>query len=124
MTGRRKGARLSLVAAMPWAAVSACFGTNDTTLPEELQIAFGSIAVMAVTTGTSPDPDGYRVKLDEARSARITVNGAVSFDDLPPGGYQVHLEEVAVHCTVTGANPIVIVLQAETTREVRFDVTC
>ena len=115
-----------LVAAFPCIAVAACFDTGDATFgpDDDDLLLLGTIVAQTSTTGPSPDPDGYLVRLDESRMQPIDINGAVTFSDLRAGGWSVTLEGVALNCVIAGANPVNVMLFADSLFQANFDLTC
>lgn len=106
---------------------SGCFGPggvlgNDDGDPDMLFV--GTISVTTLTTGPSPDPDGYTVALDEARVEPIGLNSGVTFYPVPPGTYGIRLDGVDGTCAVTGDNPVFVTVKADTTVTSHFDVAC
>jgi hypothetical protein len=64
----------------------------------------GSVEVTTVTTGPSPDPDGYLLSVDGTPTA-IGANATVLVQDLTPSSHTVRLSDVAANCQVGGENP-------------------
>ena len=94
-------------------------------------IACGSLAlhITTTTTGDSLGSDGYSLCVDPTYysdsgctySSAIGLNGAVTVP-VSPGTHAVYLGGVAGNCDVGGTNPRSV--DARTTREVPFAVTC
>jgi hypothetical protein len=84
-----------------------------------------SIRVTTATTGGDLDVDGYRVNvLGFGFQDGAPVNGAVAFYSVPPGAYQVELQDIASNCAVSGANPRAATVHGSGTAEVPFTVAC
>jgi hypothetical protein len=84
----------------------------------------GSIRITAATTGTSPDPDGYTVRVDGGNAQPLDVNGSRTIDGLEPRAHTVELGGVAQNCTVTGDSRRTINVTASQTTRVSFAVSC
>jgi hypothetical protein len=65
----------------------------------------GTLKVMAATSGTLPDADGYLVTLAARQEAALAANGEWSAGDLAPGSYTLHLTGIAANCTVEPGEP-------------------
>ena len=86
-------------------------------LPSVLQIS-------TLTTGTSPDPDGYSVTLGDEPAMPIEVNDTVGVTDLSAGSYAVTLGGVAGNCVVQGNNPRKIDVLLGATASLEFRIVC
>jgi hypothetical protein len=84
----------------------------------------GGIQVTVVTTGSSPDPDGYSVSVDGGTAQSIAVNGSRTLANLTPGAHAVQLGEIAGNCTVAGDNPRSVTVLAGQNAAVSFAITC
>jgi alpha-tubulin suppressor-like RCC1 family protein len=95
----------------------------------------GSLRVSAATAGADVDPDGYSVAVvvlqgDSSSAilgtttARLAVNGSVTFADLKPGPYSVELGGAAANCPIVGQNPRAVTIHAGGTAEITFQVSC
>ena len=84
----------------------------------------GDLTVSASTTGSSLDPDGYTVTVDDTSSQAIGINGSVTFTGLPAGNHGVALSGVAANCTVSGGNSQTVSVPAGGTATSTFSVTC
>jgi hypothetical protein len=82
----------------------------------------GSLTITAVTTGPSPDANGYQVTVDGAERGALPVNGSLTLAGLPSGTHSVGLSGVAANCQVQGDNPRAAAIPGGET--VRFTVTC
>jgi WD40 repeat protein len=85
--------------------------------------AFAVINVATSTTGGSPDPNGYQVKVDSASPRPIAVNGAVGIA-VAAGVHTVELRDVATNCLVTSANPDSVTVTWGDTVGLAFAVSC
>jgi len=86
-------------------------------------LARGDLTVVVTTTGLSPDPDGYLVRVDQEVFRRLAVNETITFD-LAAGPHQVEVTDIAGHCVLAGANPRPITVVAEQVTQVALEITC
>jgi hypothetical protein len=84
----------------------------------------GSVEVLATTSGTSSDPDGFSVIFDGADRGAVAPGVAATFDQLPPGTHTIGLSGVAANCQVAGDNPRAVSVTAAQTTQVSFTATC
>lgn len=126
MTRSKRWVGILLGGAVPLLAASACFDVGDLTFDDgdDDLLLLGTIVAQTATTGPSPDPDGYVVRLDESRAQPIEINGGVTFSDLRVGGWSVSLEGVALNCAVAPSTTIDVMLFADSVFQTNFDVTC
>lgn len=82
------------------------------------------LAASTRTTGGSPDPDGYAVTLDGARTRPVGTDSTVTFSGLPAGSLSVELGDVAANCALSGRNPRTLAVGARDTGSVAFGVSC
>ena len=94
------------------------------TPPAPLAPATGDLTVTTTTTGSSLDPDGYIVTVDNATSQPIATNGSVTFAGLSPGDHSVALSDVAANCTVTSANPLTVTIVSGEPATADFAISC
>ena len=95
----------------------------------------GALRITTVTTGSTPDPDGYAACVDPAPDGHggtscayvgplaIAVNGTGTVT-VDTGAHAVLLTGVAANCTVAGANPRAVSTPRAGTVDVPFAVTC
>src|SRR5437867_3852872 len=84
-----------------------------------------SLRVTISTTGGDLDTTGYRVNvLGFGFQDGAPVNGPVAFYFIPPGAYQVELQDIAANCVVSGANRQTVTVTGGATAELAFAVTC
>jgi hypothetical protein len=103
---------------------SACIGPNDITGDVGDVTLTGTIDVGTTTTGPSIDPNGYLASLDESLTEPIEANGSVSFSPVPVRTYNVQLLDVDSPCFVVSTNPTPVLVRADSTVTVSFDVSC
>lgn len=89
-------------------------------------VAFGSIQVVATTTGLDIDLNGYTAVADLAMGGGIAVptNGSATFTQVGPGTQNVTLSGIAANCGVVGANPVPVAVVSGATTQVQFEITC
>jgi len=84
-----------------------------------------SLRVTIATTGGDLDATGYRVNvLGFGFQDGAPVNGSSPFYFIPPGEYQVELQDIASNCAVSGANPQAVTVTDGATADLAFTVTC
>jgi hypothetical protein len=98
-------------------------GTVTVSFAVSCEALFGSLRVTAVTTGDSPDPDGYTVTVD-GRSTAVATNGSVVVLDVAPGARSVLLGGLDARCTVTGSNPATVTVAGGQQAQLTFNVRC
>lgn len=84
----------------------------------------GAVQVTTATTGSSPDPDGYFVRMDGGPDQLIGTNASITIAGVWAGEHTVWLTGVAWNCSVDGANPRAISVTSGATTEIVFAVTC
>ncbi len=84
----------------------------------------GDVRVSVSTSGSSQDTDGYTVSVDGGSGQSITANGSRTIPNLALGQHSVQLGGIASNCTVTGENPISVIVNAGQTVTVSFTVSC
>jgi hypothetical protein len=84
----------------------------------------GSIRLSVVTTGVSPDEDGYTIVGDFGPEIATPSNSEVPIFDLQPGNYNVGLSGIAPNCAVEGDNPRLVEVPIGSTLDLSFTVTC
>lgn len=84
----------------------------------------GALEISTVTTGESPDPDGYTVTVDGGPGEAIAVAATLLESDLPQGDHTVELSGIDGNCVVGGANPRTLSVIAGQTVKDTFAITC
>jgi len=84
----------------------------------------GNLSVTTSTTGSSPDADGYTVRVDGGTPQPVGPNETVVFSNLPPGNHAVTLTGVASNCGVDGTNPQTVTVSSGSTTPVDYSVSC
>ena len=82
----------------------------------------GQLQVVVTTTGSGGD--GFRVRVDGGAVQAVGAGGTVLLTDLDTGRHSVQLSGVAESCRVEGANPRSVMVQADGTAQVAFQVRC
>jgi dipeptidyl aminopeptidase/acylaminoacyl peptidase len=103
-----------------------CSGSDPAgtdTGPEPTDPGTGSIEVVSITTGESPDPDGYLLTLD-GHSSTISTNATAVFRDLVPGDHGLDVGGIASNCTLGGAGTRTVAVAAGAVARVQFEITC
>ena len=83
----------------------------------------GDLQVNASSSGADI-PSGYTVVVDSTQSDSVGANASVTFAGLSEGEHTVELTDVAVNCTVTGANPRSVSVPFGGTASTTFEVVC
>jgi len=84
----------------------------------------GTIRVSAVTTGLSPDTDGYAFAIDGGATSAIGANQSIDVPLVPGGAHTVTLSGVAANCQVGGLNPQPVTVTTGLIVQSQFSVTC
>ena len=84
----------------------------------------GTLEVIASTTGSDLDPDGYSLTLDGAAPQPLAPNGADTVASLSVGTHTVTLAGVAPNCVLGGENPRTVDVAAGGMARLRFEVVC
>ena len=84
----------------------------------------GTLRITTVTTGSTPDPDGYAFSVDDGSGRPIGANATVTLANISEGQHTVELQGLAPNCSVTGTNPLGAAVGAGETARVNFTVTC
>lgn len=82
------------------------------------------LVVTTATTGQDPDPNGYRLAIDDHVLRSLADDTTLTIFGLPPGLHEVALRDIASHCTTTGQAADSLLFIAGQTTSARFDVTC
>ena len=91
-------------------------------LPDLPLPGLGAIVVSTVTSGSSLDPDGYTVTVDNGSSQHIATNGVVTFTGLSIGNHTVTLSGVAPNCSVN--NTVTVTIPLVGSGSTTFTVNC
>src|SRR5205085_734767 len=83
----------------------------------------GSVRLTINTTGSGLDPDGYRLRVDDAPERAVATNDVLVLVDLHEGSHTLSLGGVASNCTVGSSGASVNVRFGDTT-PFHLAVTC
>src|SRR5687768_18131184 len=107
------------------ALVAACGGDDNPLGNRPPTTGMSTILVTLITTGSLPDPNGYRVVLDQNISHTVTAAETVFLSlTVTPGPHTVELTDVAEHCLVSGATVRPVATSANGTTGITFRVNC
>lgn len=98
-------------------AASCLAGCGDPSAPPN------NLRVVVATTGLDPDPDGYRIIVDDRLSRRAPVDAIFEFL-FEPGAYEIRIEGLAPNCTVQGPATAAVEVQGGLVAEAKFSVEC
>jgi Tol biopolymer transport system component len=84
----------------------------------------GSLVITSITSGASPDPDGYTILLDGVSRGSLGVNDVVTIIGLPPGTHVVELSGVSENCSIPAGTSLSVTVATDAPAEVRFGVVC
>jgi hypothetical protein len=84
----------------------------------------GSIRITLSTSGSAPQPDGYRIIVDRREVRAVAANGAVTLTGVSAGTHSVALEGLVSNCVVSGPNPRRVTVGSDGTANLVFLVSC
>lgn len=84
----------------------------------------GGLTITVVTSGPSPDPDGYLISIDGTDRGALAVNATSTVTGVNAGPHSVTLAGVSANCVVVGENPRTVTVQSEASLTLDFAVTC
>jgi Tol biopolymer transport system component len=84
----------------------------------------GSLSISAVTSGPSPDGDGYAISIDGTDRGALGVNGAAIITEIPPGNHVVGLSGVAANCQIQGDNLRAVTIVAGAEGKLAYTIVC
>jgi hypothetical protein len=87
-------------------------------------VATGTLRVTTTTTGSTPDLDGYTVKVDAGAAQPTGSNSSLSVNNLIPGAHSVAVGGLATNCTVQGRNPQPVTIVSGVAAEIAFTISC
>ncbi len=98
--------------------LGACRGaTNPRTGALEVYASFTCVSQLAC------DSDGFVIALDNRAGQRMTAF-ADTLADIPVGQHTLTLSDVQSNCTVSGANPLLLIVKADTTVQAGWAGNC
>lgn len=86
--------------------------------------ATATLQIRASTTGVRYDRDGYQVTVSSLGTRRLTVNGLLELDGIPPGYYFVEFSGVDRNCLVSPAGGRPVTVDAGEVLHLQYDVKC
>lgn len=84
----------------------------------------GTLTITTLTTGSSPDPDGYMASVNGGPTESIGINATLEVSALAVGEHSVQLSGLAAHCAVRGTNPRSVIVLANANIPVEFTIDC
>ena len=108
---------LPLVALIPLVVVLSCDDNSNIIAPTT-----GTLVVTTLTTGNASA--GYTATLDSDVPQTIGANASVAYTEIVPGPHAVALTGLPAGCTVAGENPRTVNIEAGSTSNETFAVTC
>src|SRR5256886_558009 len=122
-----RAVRRSLLAAMAATVAVALACNRDAESPPPASpnawlTDIGGLVVSTATTGSSIDPNGYVVVVDNTQRQSIAPSGVVVFTGLAPGQHTVALTDVASNCTAS--TPLTVMVSLLGSGTAAFPVSC
>jgi len=115
-----EGDNLRAVTVTPGSSAPVDYAISCTAAPANA----GTLRVITVSTGDSPDPDGYSFSLDRGANQPIGVNATATIPSLAAGAHRVQLSGLSDNCRVQGDNPRTVSVPSGGTKDVTFTVSC
>ncbi|MFL5237874.1 MAG: hypothetical protein ACJ8EL_09785 [Rhizomicrobium sp.] len=84
----------------------------------------GTLEIIASTSGSDLDPDGYMLSVDNGAPQPLPPNGADTVVSLSPGTHTVTLAGVAPNCLLGGENPRSVEIAAANMTSLSLDIAC
>jgi hypothetical protein len=84
----------------------------------------GNLEIIASTTGSALDPDGYALWVDAGAPQPLPANGADTVASLSPGSHTVSVAGVAPNCLLDGDNPRNVDIAAASITSLHLDIAC
>jgi hypothetical protein len=98
--------------------------TSDVSFTVTCAATTGSIAVTTQTNGSSPDPDGYTIRIDGHDHGAIGSNDQQTVNGISTGSHTVTLSGVAGNCSIDGDDQQTLNVPSGGTATVGFTITC
>jgi len=99
-------------------------GTATTSFTITCTTPPGDLRVTTTTSGSSLDPDGYRVRLDGGPAQALGINATFTYTNLAAGNHTVVISGVAANCTVSGGRSRTVNVPSGGTATVAYSVSC
>lgn len=90
----------------------------------EIPSTTGTLSVTTQTTGADPDPDGFRLAIDDGAGQHVGANATTVIAHLAAGPHTLTLGGVARNCTVEGEGSREFAIVVGDTTRVSFAVSC
>jgi hypothetical protein len=113
------------------------YDTARVQIPVECTATTGDVRLVAVTSGSDLDPDGYSIWLDGVElyptyvfyyyhypPVRLSPNGEHLLGQISPGSHVIELREIAPNCAVEGSNPRTVTVNLGLVTETLFQIIC
>jgi len=117
-------ANCSIAGANPRSVTVSAGATSTVRFEVTCGATSSSLQVSSTTTGTSPDPDGYRISIDGIDQGTLGASDAVTLATVAPGDHLVGLSGVTGSCQVEGDNPREVAFTAGESTAAPFEVSC
>ena len=115
----------SFLSAMLLGMAAGCQPDNNPLVPPPPAAGLSVVLITLYTTGTAPDPDGYRIVVDSTTTHTIASSESATLSlTLTPGNHRIELADVASNCAVSQGNPRIVTLYANGSTGVTFRVNC
>ena len=99
-------------------------GTATTSFTITCTTPPGDLTVTTSTSGSSFDPDGYRLRLDGGPAQVVGINATFTYTNLAAGDHIVAISGVAANCTVSGTRSRTVSVPSGGTATVPYSVSC
>lgn len=114
------------------------YDTARVQIPVECTATTGDVRLVAVTSGSDLDTDGYSIWLDGVElyptyffyyyyhyaPVRLSPNGEHLLGQVSPGSHVIELREIALNCAVEGSNPRTVTVNLGLVTEALFQIVC
>jgi hypothetical protein len=82
------------------------------------------LEITTVTAGSSLDPDGYQVIVDDDKTQAIGINATLSVSNLAEGSHSVTITGLASNCVLQDNNPLTVNTAGNSLTTARFTISC
>jgi hypothetical protein len=100
--------------------VSLAFTLNCTTPPGQS----GALNIDATTTGTGTDPDGFLISVDGGKAQPLGRQFGLAIINVTTGNHSIQLQDLESGCSVSGANPVDVMVSAGEVVRITFEISC
>jgi len=84
----------------------------------------GGFKIEVMTSGPSPDPNGYAVTVSNSDTRHIDINGSATWTGLEAGRHLITFKDLDPPCALTVGNPLLSTVVPGKTVTVRIQVAC